>query len=399
MTADRASMADEMSRVEGRYSPPEPTNEPVLGYLPDTPERAALKAELDRLSADTIEIPLVIGGEEVRTDETVDVVMPHDHGHVLARCHRAGPEEARAAIDASRRARREWSAWGWDDRVAVFLRAADLLAGPWRATVNAATMLAQSKTAHQAEIDSACELIDFWRFNAYYAAQVYGEQPDSSPGLWNRMDHRPLEGFIYAINPFNFTSIAGNLPTAPALMGNVAIWKPAHPTVFAGHFLMRLLREAGMPPGVINFLPGDPPRISDVLLASPELAGIHFTGSTATFQHLWKQVAENLETYRGYPRVVGETGGKDFIVAHASAEPQALAVAIVRGGFEYQGQKCSAVSRVYVPERLWDDVRGRVLEMVGELRMGDPRDFRNFMGAVIDEKAFRKITSYIEHAR
>ncbi|HEX6938501.1 MAG TPA: L-glutamate gamma-semialdehyde dehydrogenase [Longimicrobiales bacterium] len=385
--------------VEGRYLPPVPTNEPVLSYAPGTPERKALKDALDRMSREVVEIPLIIGGEEVRTGRVEDVVMPHDTGHVLARCHQAGREEARAAIEAARKAWKEWSNWGWEDRAAVLLRAAELLAGPWRATLNAATMLGQSKTAFQAEIDSACELIDFWRFNTYYATQVYAEQPSSAPGTWNRMDHRPLEGFIYAVSPFNFTSIAGNLPTAPALMGNVAIFKPAHAAVLSNYYVVRVLEAAGLPPGVINFLPGDPQAISEVLLGSPEFAGLHFTGSTATFQLLWKQIAANLETYRAYPRIVGETGGKDFIVAHESADPQALAVAIVRGGYEYQGQKCSAVSRIYIPRVLWDDVRERVVAMIQDIRMGDPRDFRNFMSAVIDEKAFRKITSYIDLAK
>ncbi|HLU24533.1 MAG TPA: L-glutamate gamma-semialdehyde dehydrogenase [Longimicrobiales bacterium] len=385
--------------VEGRYLPPAPVNEPVYSYAPGTAERRTLKEALDRLSGEVIEIPLIIGGEEVRTGRTVDVVMPHDHGHVLARCHQAGPEEARAAIEAARKAWKEWSEWGWEDRAAIFLRAAELLAGPWRATLNAATMLGQSKNAFQSEIDAACELIDFWRFNVYYATRLYEEQPESAPGMWNRMDHRPLEGFIYAVSPFNFTSIGGNLPTAPAIMGNVAIWKPAHAAVFSNYYVMRLLEAAGLPPGVINFLPGDAPAISDVVLSSPDFAGLHFTGSTATFQLLWKQISERLETYRAYPRIVGETGGKDFIVAHESADPQALAVAIVRGGYEYQGQKCSAVSRVYVPASLWDDVRERVLAMMADLRMGDPRDFRNFVNAVIDEKAFRKIASYIDYAR
>lgn len=398
MERDTSGAPDGRS-VEGRYLPPAPVNEPVYSYAPGTAERRTLKEALDRLSGEVIEIPLIIGGEEVRTGRTVDVVMPHDHGHVLARCHQAGPEEARAAIEAARKAWKEWSEWGWEDRAAIFLRAAELLAGPWRATLNAATMLGQSKNAFQSEIDAACELIDFWRFNVYYATRLYEEQPESAPGMWNRMDHRPLEGFIYAVSPFNFTSIGGNLPTAPAIMGNVAIWKPAHAAVFSNYYVMRLLEAAGLPPGVINFLPGDAPAISDVVLSSPDFAGLHFTGSTATFQLLWKQISERLETYRAYPRIVGETGGKDFIVAHESADPQALAVAIVRGGYEYQGQKCSAVSRVYVPASLWDDVRERVLAMMADLRMGDPRDFRNFVNAVIDEKAFRKIASYIDYAR
>ncbi len=385
-------------RIEGHQRPPRPTNEPVLDYAPGSPERELLEGALEAMSREEIEIPLLIGGREVRTDEVREVVMPHDHGHVLARCHLARPEDVEAAVEAARDAWREWSEWGWEDRAAIFLRAADLLSGAWRPVLNAATMLGQSKTAHQAEIDSACELIDFWRFNVLYASRIYAEQPDSAAGVWNRMDHRPLEGFIYAINPFNFTSIAGNLPTAPAIMGNVTIWKPATTSVLSSHYVMRLLEEAGLPAGAINFVPGRGPTVSDVLLESPELAGIHFTGSTDTFQHLWKRVAGNLETYRSYPRIVGETGGKDFIVAHRSADPEALAVAIGRGSFEYQGQKCSAVSRVYVPDNLWDEVRERVVAMVEEIRMGDPRDFRNFMGAVIDEAAFESITSYIEGA-
>jgi 1-pyrroline-5-carboxylate dehydrogenase len=396
---DHGANGGELARVEGRFEPPRPVNEPVLSYAPGTAERRALKEALDRMSNEVVDIPLIIGGEEVRTGRIEEVVMPHDHGHVIARCHQAGPEEAKAAVEAARKAWRDWSNWGWEDRVAVFLRAAELLSGPWRATLNAATMLGQSKTAFQAEIDSACELIDFWRFNSYYATRVYAEQPDSAAGTWNRMDHRPLEGFIYAVTPFNFTSIAGNLPTAPAIMGNVAIWKPAHTSVYSSYAIMRLLMAAGLPPGVVNFLPGDAPAISSVLLKHPELAGLHFTGSTATFQLLWKQISENIDGYRTYPRIVGETGGKDFVVAHESADPQALAVGIVRGGYEYQGQKCSAVSRVYIPRSIWDDVRERVLAMIREIRMGDPRDFRNFMSAVIDEKAFRKIASYIDYAR
>jgi 1-pyrroline-5-carboxylate dehydrogenase len=376
-----------------------PANEPVLDYAPGSAERDEIKAELDRMADAEIEIPLVIGGEEVRTGETAEVVMPHDHGHVLARWHVGGADEARAAIDAAREAWQEWSAWPWQDRVAVFLRAAELLAGPWRAKLNAATMLGQSKTVHQAEIDAACELIDFWRFNAAYAARIYGDQPDSSPGVWNQMDYRPLEGFVYAITPFNFTSIGGNLPTAPAMMGNVAIWKPASTSMLSSYWIMRLLEAAGMPDGVVNFVPGRASEVSEPLMTSPELAGIHFTGSTSTFRLLWRQVSDNLERYRSYPRVVGETGGKDFVVAHASADPQEVAVALVRGAFEYQGQKCSAVSRAYIPASLWDDVRESVVEMLDEIPMGDVRDFRNFVGAVIDQDAFDKITGYIEHAR
>jgi 1-pyrroline-5-carboxylate dehydrogenase len=395
---DRSTSAARLG-AEGRFFPPYPINEPVLSYAPGSPERRSLKAMLEKMSKEVVEIPVIIGGEEIRTGKVVEVTMPHDHGHVLARCHQAGPEEARRAIEAAHAAWQEWSNWSWEDRAAVFLRAAELLAGPWRDILNASTMLGQSKTAHQAEIDSACELIDFWRYNCHFATEVYGIQPESAPVTWNRLDYRPLEGFVYAVTPFNFTSIVANLPTAPALMGNVAIWKPARASELSSYYIMRLLEAAGLPPGVVNFLPGNGPELSDVLLASPEFAGLHFTGSTATFHHLWKQISDNLDSYRSYPRIVGETGGKDFIVAHESADPAALAVAIVRGGFEYQGQKCSAVSRVYVPRSLWDDVRGRVVEMVKELKVGDTRDFTNFMGAVIDEKSFRKISSYLDYVK
>ncbi|MFL5381029.1 MAG: L-glutamate gamma-semialdehyde dehydrogenase [Longimicrobiaceae bacterium] len=378
---------------------PLPRNEPVLGYAPGSPERAQLKAALGVMSSEEIEIPLIIGGREVRTGDTDTQVMPHDHGHVLARYHKAGEAEVRQAVKAALEAQREWAAWPWEDRLAVFLRAADLLAGSWRPVLNAATMLGQSKTAHQAEIDAACELIDFYRFNAAFAQKLYSEQPLSGPGMWNRLDHRPLEGFVYAVTPFNFTSIAGNLPTAPAMMGNVAVWKPAASTVYSGWYIMRLLMEAGLPPGVINFVPGDPVATSGVLLNDPHLAGVHFTGSTAVFQNIWKTVGDNIGIYKSYPRLVGETGGKDFIVGHASADPRALATAIVRGGYEFQGQKCSAASRIYVPESIWPEVREHTLGMMGQIRMGDPTDFRNFMGAVIDRKAFDKISGYIKHAK
>jgi 1-pyrroline-5-carboxylate dehydrogenase len=378
---------------------PVPVNEPVLSYEPGAPERAELKQALKDLSARTVEIPLVIGGREVRTATTADVVMPHCHHHVLARVHQAGPEEITAAIAAARDAWREWSTWSLERRARVFLRAAELLATAYRPTVNAATMLGQSKTAHQAEIDAACELIDFLRFNVHYADRLYGEQPHSPSGTRNTMDYRPLEGFVYAITPFNFTSIGGNLPTAPAIMGNAVVWKPAATAVCSNYFVLKLLEDAGLPPGVINFVPGRSTIVSDVLLADRGLAGIHFTGSTEVFRSLWTRVAENLTRYASYPRLVGETGGKDFIVAHASADVDALAVALVRGAFEYQGQKCSAASRAYVPDGLWPRVRERLLGMLSEIRMGDPMDFRNFMGAVIDRKAFDKITSYITAAR
>jgi 1-pyrroline-5-carboxylate dehydrogenase len=325
--------------------------------------------------------------------------MPHDHHHALADWHKAGPQHVEQAITAAANARREWAAWTLEERAGVFLRAAELLATTWRATLNAATMLGQSKTVFQAEIDSASELIDFWRFNPSYAFELFGEEPISTRSAWNRMDYRPLEGFVYAVTPFNFTSIAGNLPTAPALMGNTVVWKPASSAVVSAYYIMRLLEQVGLPPGVINFVPGDPVEISGVVLDAPTLAGIHFTGSTPVFQGMWKKVSESIGSYKNYPRLVGETGGKNFIVAHASADVQELAVAIVRGGFEYQGQKCSASSRVYLPRSLWPEIRDRVIAMMREMRMGDPRDFTNFLAAVIDRKAFTKITGYIEDAR
>jgi 1-pyrroline-5-carboxylate dehydrogenase len=385
--------------MSGIASVPAPRNEPVFDYRPGSREREELKRELDRQAGQRIEIPVVVGGREIRTGDMADAVMPHDHGHVLGTYHRAGEEEVRAAIKASLEARREWSSWRWEDRIAVFLRAAELLSTSWRARLNAATMLGQSKTAHQAEIDSACELIDFWRFNAQFAERIYAEQPNSAAGVWNRMDHRALEGFVYAITPFNFTAIAANLPTAPAMMGNVAIWKPSDKAIFSGYHVFKLLEEAGLPPGVINFVPGDARRITEILLGDRHLAGIHYTGSTAVFQSIWRQVGERIATYRGYPRLVGETGGKDFIVAHPSADPTEVAVALVRGGYEYQGQKCSAASRVFIPKSLWPEIRDRSVAMLENVRLGDPRDFSNFMGAVIDREAFDKITGYIEHAR
>jgi 1-pyrroline-5-carboxylate dehydrogenase len=340
-----------------------------------------------------------VGGKEIRTGKTVDAVMPHCHRHVLAKVHQAGPKEIAAAVAGARAAWGEWAAWTLEQRAAVFLKAADLLAGKHRAGVNAATMLGQSKTSHQAEIDAACELIDFFRFNAHFAERIQAEQPLSTPGAWNLLDYRPLEGFVYAISPFNFTSICGNLSSAPALMGTTVVWKPAGTAVYSNYFLMKLLEEAGLPPGVINFLPGPAAQISDGLLADRHLGGIHFTGSTEVFQSLWDTVAKNLRQYADYPRLVGETGGKDFILAHASADPEALAGAIVRGAFEYQGQKCSAASRAYVPDTIWPAVRDRVLAMLERIHVGDPADFRNFMGAVIDRKAFDKIKGYIDAAK
>jgi len=325
--------------------------------------------------------------------------MPHDHGHLLATWHRAGPEDVAEAVEAAREGWREWSSWPWQERAGVFLRAAELLSGPWRARLNAATMLGQSKTVHQAEIDAACELIDFFRFNAFYAGQIYAEQPRSSPGVWNWGEYRPLEGFVYSVTPFNFTSIGGNLPGAPALMGNAVLWKPSSSAVYSNYEIMRLLLEAGLPPGVINFVPGDPETITEAVISQPDFAGLHYTGSTTVFRSLWKKISGRLETYRSYPRIVGETGGKDFVVAHRSADPEALMTALVRGAFEYQGQKCSAASRAYLPESLWEEISGPLLEATRNLPMGDPRDFRNFVTAVIHEEAYEKITGYIERAR
>ncbi len=387
-----------MSATDGIFTPPRPKNEPVYGHAPGSPERAALQAEIDRQQGEVIEIPCVVGGERVFTGETVDVVMPCEHGHVLARAHVATPEVVARSLDTVSAAQADWAALPWQERAAVMLRAAELLAGPWRSRMNAATMLGQSKTSHQAEIDSACELIDFWRFNVSYARQLLEDQPGSGPGVWNRVDHRPLEGPVFAITPFNFTSIALNLPTAPALMGNVAIWKPATTQLLSAWVGYELLEAAGLPAGVIDFLPGHGPTVGDPVIADPRLAGLHFTGSTGTFQHLWRSIAGNLDRYRSYPRIVGETGGKDFIIAHESADVDALAVAIVRGGFEFQGQKCSAASRVYVPDSLWPAVRDRVLGMMDELRQGDVRDWSTFVGAVIDAKAFRSHSDYLRLA-
>ena len=378
---------------------PQPTNDINRGYLPGSPERNELKARLAQMSSERVDIPIVIGGCEVRTSRVEQSVMPHDHRHVLGEWHVADGAQVQQAIDAAMKASREWATWPFQDRAAVFLRAAELLTTTWRSTLNAATMLGQSKTVIQAEIDSASELIDFWRFNPHYAQELYGEQPLSSHVMWNRSEYRALEGFVYAVTPFNFTSIAGNLPTAPALMGNTVVWKPASSAMLSAHYIVRLLEAAGLPPGVINFVPGDAAQISALLLDSPHLAGVHFTGSTAVFNSMWKRVGDNAGKYTGYPRLVGETGGKDFIIAHPSADPQELAVAMARGAFEYQGQKCSAASRVYVPKSMWADVKDRVVAMMREMKMGDVVDFRTFMGAVIDRKSFTKISTYLEDAR
>jgi len=398
-TTSSQALTSGSSGIAGTTHVPPPVNEPNLGYLPGSPERAALKDRLKSISAERVDIPIIIGGREIRTGLTNQAVMPHNHQHVLGDWHAADPEHVHEAIAAAKNAAREWASWRWEDRAAVFLRAAELLTTTWRQTLNAATMLGQSKTAFQAEIDSASELIDFLRFNAHFAQELYAEQPISSHGVQNRIDYRPLEGFVYAITPFNFTAIGGNLPTAPALMGNTVIWKPASSAMLSGYYILRLLERAGLPPGVINFVPGDAVQITSILLDSPDLAGIHFTGSTAVFNSMWKKVGENVGRYRSYPRIVGETGGKDFIVAHPSADPQEVAVAIARGAFEYQGQKCSAASRVYVPQSLWPEVRDRVVGMMRDMKMGDVADFRTFIGAVIDRKSFDKISSYLDDAR
>ncbi|HEY0167997.1 MAG TPA: L-glutamate gamma-semialdehyde dehydrogenase [Jatrophihabitans sp.] len=379
---------------------PEPRNEPVLQYRPGSAERAALTSKLAELAAEPIEISCVIAGEHrMGSGRPGQVVQPHKHAHVLGVYNHAGEQDALDAIAAAKAVAPAWQALSYDDRAAIFLRAADLLAGPWRATLNAATMLGQSKTAVQAEIDAACELIDFWRFNVAFGAQLQHEQPISSTGVWNRLDHRPLEGFVYAITPFNFTAIGGNLPTAPALMGNVVIWKPSETQLFAAHFTMRLLEAAGLPAGVINLLTGDGLAVSEVALPHPDLAGIHFTGSTPTFQHLWKEVANNLAGYRSYPRLVGETGGKDFVLAHPSADLDVLRTALIRGAFEYQGQKCSAASRAYLPASVWSRLKDELATQVDALPMGDVTDFANFMGAVIDRRSFDRLAGVLDRAK
>ena len=388
-----------LAGFSGTRRVPPPVNEPVKSYAPGSPEKAALKARLASMAKERVDIPIIIGGREIRTGDLAQAVMPHDHKHVLADWHRASPAHVHQAIAAAKHAGADWANWAWEDRAAVFLRAAELLATTWRQTVNASTMLGQSKTPFQAEIDSACELIDFWRFNPAYAQELYAEQPLSTSAMWNQLDYRALEGFVYAVTPFNFTSIAGNLPTAPALMGNTVVWKPAGISMLSGYYIMKLLEEAGLPPGVINFVPGDAVAISDIALSHRDLAGVHFTGSTRVFNSMWQTIGASMSTYASYPRIVGETGGKDFIVAHSSADAAALAVAIVRGGFEYQGQKCSAASRVYVPRSLWPDVKDRCVAMMEQVKVGDITDFRNFMGAVIDQKAFTKISGYIDDAR
>ena len=381
-----------------RQLPPH-ANEPIKSYAPGSPERTSLQARLKAMESERPEIPVVVAGKEIRTGDLGTSVSPHKHGHVTATYHKATAQNVRDAITSSAAAWKEWSEWSWEERAAVFLKAADLLAGPWRDTLNAATMLGQSKTVFQSEIDAACEMVDFFRFNAAFARDIYTEQPVSAPGMWNQLEYRALEGFVYAVSPFNFTAIGGNLAGSPALMGNTVLWKPAATAMLSGWYTYKLLEEAGMPPGVINFLPGDPAMISEIALTDPALAGVHFTGSTGVFNNMWGTIGKNMGRYRSYPRIVGETGGKDFMIAHPSADVAAFAVGVVRGAFEYQGQKCSACSRVYVPKSIWPEVKERMTAMIRDIRMGDVNDFRNFMGAVIDQKAFDRISGYLADAK
>jgi 1-pyrroline-5-carboxylate dehydrogenase len=374
-------------------------NEPVLSYAPGSAERAELKKTLSEMRNQRVDVPMYIGGQEVRSNDLQPLSPPHDHQHILGHYHKGQAAHVQQAIDAALAARARWSNMPWEDRAAIFLKAADLLAGPWRARMNAATMLGQSKNAYQAEIDSACELIDFWRFNVAYMQEIYAQQPNSSKGVWNRLEQRPLEGFVFALTPFNFTAIAGNLPTAPAMMGNVAVWKPANSQIYSANVIMQILHEAGLPGGVINLVYADGPVAGDVIFSHPEFAGIHFTGSTGTFQHIWKTIGQNIHLYRSYPRIVGETGGKDFVVAHPSAPVKPLVTALSRGAFEFQGQKCSAASRAYIPQSLWPEVKAGLLADMSSFSMGGTEDFGNFINAVIDEKAFNSITAYIEKAR
>lgn len=381
-----------------RFNITKPKNESKLEYLPGSPEREALKKKLKELKNKRLDIPLIIGNQEIRTEDTEICVIPHNHQHILADYHKAGKEEVIKAVNAALNARKIWSETSWYDRVAVFLKAADLISGPYRSTINAAAMLGSGKTVYQAEIDSV-ELIDFLRFNAFYMKKIYDHQPNNGPNEWNRMDYRPLEGFVFAVTPFNFLSIMGNLPTAPAIMGNVIIWKPASSAVYPSYHVMRILLEAGLPPGIINFVPGRGSKVGDPILRHPELAGLHFTGSTNTFRTLWKTIGENLQNYKNFPRIVGETGGKDFIFVHESAEIDSLITAIVRGAFQYSGQKCSAASRGYIPKSLWPEIRDKLLNKVSEIKMGDVKDFRTMLGAVIDKSAYEKIVKYIEEIK
>ncbi|UOQ66913.1 L-glutamate gamma-semialdehyde dehydrogenase [Hymenobacter volaticus] len=381
------------------FNVPAPVNEPVKAYAPNSPERLELLKAIKELKQMQRDIPMYIGGQEVRTGNTKDITPPHDHQHLLGQFHEGDASHVTQAIDAALAARANWADMPWEHRASIFLKAAELLAGPYRARINAATMLGQSKNAYQAEIDAACELIDFFRFNVHFMQEIYKQQPTSAPGMWNRLEHRPLEGFIFALTPFNFTSIAGNLPTSVAMMGNVVVWKPAYTQIYSAQVLMELFKEAGVPDGVINLIYVDGPVAGDIIFSHPDFAGIHFTGSTGVFQQIWKTIGQNITTYKSYPRIVGETGGKDFILAHHSAHPRQVATAITRGAFEYQGQKCSAASRVYIPSNIWDEVKGYVQEDLKSFKMGDVEDFSNFINAVISEASFDKLARYIDAAK
>lgn len=385
--------------AKGFYQVPSPKNEPVLSYAPGSKEKAELKDMLNTLRSEVWDIPMYIGGEEIRTENKIPISPPHDHKHVIAYYHQGDEGHVDLAINAALNAKDEWENLSWHHRASIFLKAADLIAGPYRAKINAATMLGQSKNAFQAEIDAACEMIDFLRFNVYYMTQIYEQQPDSAKDIWNMTEQRPLEGFVFAVTPFNFTAISGNLPTAPAMMGNVVVWKPSDKQIYSAHVLNEVFKEAGVPQGVINMVLTDPPMTADKILSHPDFAGIHFTGSTAVFRGMWEKIGNNINNYKTYPRIVGETGGKDFILAHKTAEPKAVATAIIRGAFEYQGQKCSAASRAYIPDNMWDDVKKHLLENLGSIKMGGTEDFTNFINAVIDERAFDKLAKYIDEAR
>ncbi len=377
----------------------EPSNERVLNYAPGSPERKNLKKRLDQMLTEEYDIPAIIGGKEIRSGNTIDVVCPHDHAHKLGVCHQVSEDNVATAVETAHEAWQEWSLMPWESRAAIFLKAAELLAGPWRDTINAATMLGQSKTAYQAEIDAAAEQCDFWRFNAYFMQQIYEVQPNSDVGIWDYIEYRPLEGFVFAVTPFNFTSIGGNLPSAPAIMGNAVLWKPSSTSLLSNYLIYRVLETAGLPPGVINFVPGKGRSVGDPVFASSNLSGLHFTGSTATFQAMWRTMADNLATYGSYPRIVGETGGKDFIFAHPSADADTVTTAIIRAGFEYQGQKCSAASRAYIPKSLWPGICSDLKNQLAEMKQGSPLDFRNFVCAVIDKDAFNDISEYINEAK
>lgn len=384
---------------KGIYTVPTPKNEPVKSYAPGSPEKIELKKKIEEFRSQEMDIPMYIGSEEVKTGNKLAINPPHDHKHVLGHFHEGDSSHVEQAVNAALGAREAWADMSWEHRASIFLKAAELLAGPYRAEINASTMLGQSKNAFQAEIDAACEFIDFLRFNVHYMTEIYEEQPESAPGVWNRMEHRPLEGFVFAITPFNFTSIGGNLPIAPAIMGNTAIWKPAYTQIYSANIIMKVLKEAGLPDGVINLIYVDGPVAGDVIFNHPDFAGLHFTGSTGVFRHLWKTIGQNIDKYKTYPRIVGETGGKDFVMVHKSSNAKEVATALSRGAFEFQGQKCSAASRAYIPSNLWDEVKEYLLADLKDMKMGGPEDFTNFINAVIDERAFDKITGFIDKAK